>query len=223
MIAGEMEVELVPQGTLIERIRAGGFGLGGILTADRRRHGGRGGQAEGRGGRQGLPGGARAARRLRAGQCLHGRLPRQPGLRADRAQLQPGDRDGRRHRDRRGRQHRAGGRDRAGPRRDAGPARRLPHRARRETMDAQTIIAKRIALELRDGMLVNLGIGIPTLVANYRAGRHARVLPVRERPDRHRRRARRRHGATACSPTPAAGRSPRCRAPAPSTAPCPSA
>jgi acetate CoA/acetoacetate CoA-transferase alpha subunit len=33
MIAGEMQVELVPQGTLIERIRAGGFGLGGILTA----------------------------------------------------------------------------------------------------------------------------------------------------------------------------------------------
>ena len=33
MIAGEMSVELVPQGTLIERIRAGGFGLGGILTA----------------------------------------------------------------------------------------------------------------------------------------------------------------------------------------------
>jgi acetate CoA/acetoacetate CoA-transferase alpha subunit len=32
MIAGEMEVELVPQGTLIERIRAGGYGLGGILT-----------------------------------------------------------------------------------------------------------------------------------------------------------------------------------------------
>jgi len=27
-----MQVELVPQGTLIERIRAGGFGLGGILT-----------------------------------------------------------------------------------------------------------------------------------------------------------------------------------------------
>ena len=40
-------------------------------------------------------------------------------------------------------------------------------------MDAQTIIAKRIALELRDGMLVNLGIGIPTLVANYvPAGMH---------------------------------------------------
>ncbi|WP_111430712.1 3-oxoacid CoA-transferase subunit A [Rhodobacteraceae bacterium DSL-40] len=33
MISGEVEVELVPQGTLVERIRAGGVGLGGILTA----------------------------------------------------------------------------------------------------------------------------------------------------------------------------------------------
>jgi acetate CoA/acetoacetate CoA-transferase alpha subunit len=32
MIAKRMVVDLVPQGTLIERIRAGGFGLGGILT-----------------------------------------------------------------------------------------------------------------------------------------------------------------------------------------------
>src|SRR5262245_14828491 len=32
MIAGKMEVDLVPQGTLIERIRAGGCGLGGVLT-----------------------------------------------------------------------------------------------------------------------------------------------------------------------------------------------
>ncbi len=32
MNAGETEVELVPQGTLAERIRAGGAGLGGILT-----------------------------------------------------------------------------------------------------------------------------------------------------------------------------------------------
>ena len=32
MIAGEIEVELVPQGTLVERIRAGGMGLGGVLT-----------------------------------------------------------------------------------------------------------------------------------------------------------------------------------------------
>lgn len=33
MIAGEIDVELVPQGTLVERIRAGGVGLGGVLTA----------------------------------------------------------------------------------------------------------------------------------------------------------------------------------------------
>lgn len=32
MLSGELEVELVPQGTLIERIRAAGYGLGGILT-----------------------------------------------------------------------------------------------------------------------------------------------------------------------------------------------
>ena len=32
MQSGEMEVELVPQGTLAERVRAAGYGLGGILT-----------------------------------------------------------------------------------------------------------------------------------------------------------------------------------------------
>jgi acetate CoA/acetoacetate CoA-transferase alpha subunit len=32
MLEGRIEVDLVPQGTLIERIRAGGYGLGGILT-----------------------------------------------------------------------------------------------------------------------------------------------------------------------------------------------
>ncbi|MCO5310762.1 MAG: CoA transferase subunit A [Austwickia sp.] len=32
MATGELEVELVPQGTLVERIRAGGYGLGGVLT-----------------------------------------------------------------------------------------------------------------------------------------------------------------------------------------------
>ena len=34
-------------------------------------------------------------------------------------------------------------------------------------MEPQEIIARRIAQELKSGMLVNLGIGIPTLVANY--------------------------------------------------------
>ncbi|CAN5388894.1 3-oxoacid CoA-transferase subunit A [soil metagenome] len=32
LINGTMQVDLVPQGTLVERIRAGGYGLGGVLT-----------------------------------------------------------------------------------------------------------------------------------------------------------------------------------------------
>ena len=32
MNAGELQVELIPQGTLVERIRCGGYGLGGVLT-----------------------------------------------------------------------------------------------------------------------------------------------------------------------------------------------
>jgi acetate CoA/acetoacetate CoA-transferase beta subunit len=34
-------------------------------------------------------------------------------------------------------------------------------------MDAKEIIARRVALEMKPGMLVNLGIGLPSLVANY--------------------------------------------------------
>jgi len=34
-------------------------------------------------------------------------------------------------------------------------------------MNAKELIARRVAQELKDGYLVNLGIGIPTLVANY--------------------------------------------------------
>ena len=45
MIAGTLAVDLVPQGTLIERIRAAGHGLGRRADADRRRHAGRRRQA----------------------------------------------------------------------------------------------------------------------------------------------------------------------------------
>lgn len=34
-------------------------------------------------------------------------------------------------------------------------------------MDAKTVVAKRVALELKSGTLVNLGIGLPTRVANF--------------------------------------------------------
>jgi acetate CoA/acetoacetate CoA-transferase beta subunit len=34
-------------------------------------------------------------------------------------------------------------------------------------MDAKELIARRVALELRDRTLVNLGIGLPTLVSRY--------------------------------------------------------
>ena len=34
-------------------------------------------------------------------------------------------------------------------------------------MDDKNYIAKRVAKELKDGDVVNLGIGLPTLVANY--------------------------------------------------------
>lgn len=36
-----------------------------------------------------------------------------------------------------------------------------------DTKNAKEMIAKRIAMELKDGDVVNLGIGLPTMVANY--------------------------------------------------------
>ena len=120
MIAGEIEVELVPQGTLVERIRAGGFGLGGVLTPT---------------GVGTLVGRGQAHDRGRRAQASCWRLP----LRADFALIDARRADyignlvysltarnfnplmamAARHRDRRGRGHRAGRRD---------PARRTSRR-----------------------------------------------------------------------------------------------
>src|SRR5262249_31953995 len=76
-------------------------------------------------------------------------------------------RDGGGNDDRGSGSRRAGRADSAGSCRYAGATGGLHRRKWMKTMDAQSIIAKRIALELRNGMLVNLGIGIPTMVANY--------------------------------------------------------
>ena len=62
-------------------------------------------------------------------------------------------------------------------------------------MEPQNVIAKRIAQELRAGMLVNLGIGIPTLVANYVPQGVNVFLPIRKRAYRHRADSGGRHGS----------------------------
>ena len=168
MMAGELEVELVPQGTLIERIRAGGHGLGGILTQT-----GIGTPVES--GKQRIDVDGKS-------------YLLEVALRADFALVQAFLADylgnlsyaltarnfnpviamAAEHRHRQRGQHRSGRRDLARPCRDAGARRRLPRRQFvRMRMEPQTIIARRIARELSPGMLVNLGIGIPTLVANY--------------------------------------------------------
>src|SRR5580765_8208709 len=43
----------------------------------------------------------------------------------------------------------------------------MPTDPKSKDADKRERIVKRIALELRDGFYVNLGIGLPTLIANY--------------------------------------------------------
>ncbi len=155
-LEGELEVELTPQGTLAERLRAGGRRHPGLLHPDRGRDPGRRGRAalavcRGRQRRRRLAGegdqdlraGRRAARvrprgghrhRLRPRPGVARRPARQPRLQQVDPQLQPAVRDGRPGHHRRGRGARRArrARPRRGPParhlRPAGPAADAPSR-----------------------------------------------------------------------------------------------
>ena len=107
-LAGELEVEFCPQGTLAERMRAGGAGIPGFYTKT-----GVGTQvAEGKEvkefRRRGLYPRARHPRRPQHHQGLEGRRGGQPHVPQDRAQLQPAGGDLRQDLRRRSRGDRAG-------------------------------------------------------------------------------------------------------------------
>ena len=88
-MAGELEVEFNPQGTLAERMRAGGAGIAGFFTrtgvgtVDGRRQGDAGLR------RRDVRPGERHRRRSLPGEGVEGRPLRKPGLSQDRPELQP--------------------------------------------------------------------------------------------------------------------------------------
>jgi 3-oxoacid CoA-transferase len=166
MIAGEIDVELIPQGTLAERIRAGGAGLGGILT------------------QTGV--GTMVAEGKDILQIDGKDYLLEKPIRADFALLSAREAD-----------HLGNLTYRMTAANfnpviamaadcviaealEIVPVGVIPPDAVRtpgvlvdylhqkaSVMDAKEIIARRVAKELRSGMLVNLGIGLPTLVSKY--------------------------------------------------------
>ena len=119
-LAGELEIEFNPQGTLAERIRAGGAGIPAFFTRT-----GAGtmiaeGQGRARVRRRALRDGARHRRRSVDRARLDGRHRRQPRLPQDRAQLQSDDGDRRQGDRRRGRAPGAAGRHQSRPHHHAG-------------------------------------------------------------------------------------------------------
>ena len=105
-----------------------------------------------------------------------------------------------------------------GRRQDAGRARH-PYSRKGHLMEDKDIIAQRVAQEIKPEMLVNLGIGLPSLVANLPAARTCTCSSRRRTASSASARARPRAWRTRTSPTPAAASSPPCRAPPRSTAP----
>jgi 3-oxoadipate CoA-transferase alpha subunit len=85
--SGEIELELVPQGTLAERIRAAGAGIGAFYTPTALRHAARRGQGDAAHRRARLRARVSDPRRLRADQGRPRRPLGQPHLPQERAQL----------------------------------------------------------------------------------------------------------------------------------------
>ena len=171
MIAGEIEVDLVPQGTLAERIRAAGAGLGGVLTRtgvgtlvaegkqvialdgedyllERALHADVALLAARTADYSGNLAYALTARNFNPLMALAAKLviaePNEivpVGVLPPDAVHTPGV--------------------------VIDHLLERPRVARRARMDAKELIARRVAMELVDNTLVNLGIGLPTLVANY--------------------------------------------------------